>query len=89
MPTLIRTITYTGPQEWLDSCIDRAFVALEQELGHGKKITSKWRDTKAQARAQRNSDKFRRLRDKAQQYVRDQQRRFMGDDTAENVREDQ
>lgn len=62
MPKLVRTITYTGPQEWLDSCVDCAFVSLEQELGEGKKITSKWRDVNAQARAQKRSDAVRKLR---------------------------
>jgi hypothetical protein len=62
MPKLVRTITYTGPQEWLDSCVDCAFVSLEQELGKGKKITSQWRNVKAQARAQKRSDADRKLR---------------------------
>lgn len=60
MPTLVRTITYTGPQEWLDMCIDNAFVSMKQELGKGKSITSKWRDTKAQSRAQKIHDTQRR-----------------------------
>lgn len=51
MARLVRTITYTGPDEWLEACIDNAFVSLKQELGEGKSITSKWRDTKAQRRA--------------------------------------
>lgn len=59
MPTLVRTITYTGPQEWLDMCIDNAFISLEQELGKGKKITSKWRDVRAQKRAQKIGDSMR------------------------------
>ena len=64
MPTLVRTLTYTGSQKWLDSCIDNAFVALEQELSPAgdKKITSKWRDVKAQARAQKHSDAARKAR---------------------------
>lgn len=60
MPTLVRTITYTGSQEWLDMCIDNAFVSMEQELGKGKKITSKWRDVKAQRRAQKIDDSQRK-----------------------------
>lgn len=60
MPTLVRTITYTGPQEWLDMCVDNAFVSLKQELGKGKSITSKWRDTKTQRRAQKIDDVMRK-----------------------------
>lgn len=60
MPRLVRTITYTGPQEWLDMCVDNAFVALKQELGKGKSITSKWRDVKAQRRALRIDDNLRK-----------------------------
>lgn len=59
MPKLVRTITYTGPQEWLDMCVDNAFIALKQELGKGKSITSKWRDVKAQARSQKIDDSKR------------------------------
>lgn len=60
MPRLVRTITYTGPQKWLDMCIDNAFISMEQELGKGKKITSKWRDVKAQRRAQKIHDSMRK-----------------------------
>jgi hypothetical protein len=56
MPTLVRTITYTGPQWWLDKCVDNSFVSLEQSCGPGKSITSKWRDTKAQRRSQMTPD---------------------------------
>lgn len=62
MPKLVRVLTYTGPQKWLESCIDNAFVVLEQELGPDKKITSQWRDVKAQRRALLTSDNQRRER---------------------------
>jgi len=63
VPQLVRILTYTGPQKWLDSCVDNAFVSLEQELPDGKKITSKWRDVKAQRRAQQINDASRKERD--------------------------
>jgi hypothetical protein len=63
MPKLVRTITYTGPQKWLDMCVDNAFVALKQELSRdgSKSITSKWRDVKAQKRAEKIADSKRKL----------------------------
>lgn len=63
MPKLVRTITYDGPQEWLDMCVDNSFVALKQELGKGRSITSKWRDVKAQKRAEKIVDEQRKFRD--------------------------
>lgn len=61
MPKLVRTITYTGPQAWLDMCVDNGFVALKQELGNdGKSITSQWRDVRAQRRAEQINDQKRR-----------------------------
>jgi hypothetical protein len=41
-------------------CVDNAFISLKQEVGKGKSITSKWRDVKAQRRAQKLSDAQRR-----------------------------
>lgn len=61
MPKLVRIITYTGPQAWLDMCVDNGFVALRQILGNdGKSITSQWRDPKAQPRAQQIDDHKRK-----------------------------
>lgn len=62
MPKLVRILTYIGDQQWLDACVDKSFIGLSQELGDGRKITSQWRDVKAQARSQKHNDAVRKHR---------------------------
>jgi hypothetical protein len=40
--TAVRVLVYTGPEEWVAECKERAFVALHKELGDGKSIESFW-----------------------------------------------
>jgi hypothetical protein len=42
MKTVKRTLIYTGPESWVQMCIERAFVKLQRQLGEGKSITSSW-----------------------------------------------
>lgn len=60
MPKLTRTLTYEGPERWLQMCVDNAFVALKQELGGDKSITSRWEDPNMQERAEMATDEERR-----------------------------
>lgn len=48
MPTATRTLTYTGPQAWLDTCAGNSFIAVECSPKGEKKVESRWHDAALQ-----------------------------------------
>lgn len=47
--TVRRTLTYSGPAEWIRKTAERSFVTLSRELGSGKTLSSQWDDAELQA----------------------------------------